>query len=103
MTSFTTIGVASDARAFSLNDHAFVNLAILRVLICVSGEYRVPARSRLYIGQSEAGVCGFAVCAPATHAMESRADRVFKIDSLSQHPCAAVITWITVWEVQSGK
>src|SRR5579862_6850708 len=38
VTPFTTMGVASEARAFSLNDHAWVSLATVLVLIWVSGE-----------------------------------------------------------------
>src|ERR671918_546463 len=55
MTPFRTIGVACElvlARAYV---HARVRLATFAAVICVSGEYPVPPRSRRYIGQSAPG------------------------------------------------
>jgi hypothetical protein len=60
---FTTIGVYSvppemPVLAFfpTLYDHAGTSRETFRVLICVNGEKRVPARSRLYMGQSAAAL-----------------------------------------------
>src|SRR5438067_6145488 len=74
ITPLTTIGVNSDppdsvpavASRPSGYDQARLNLATLPVLICLSGEYRVPPRSRLYIGQSAAGAAARSDCACAT-------------------------------------
>src|SRR5207244_7925158 len=67
MTPLTTIGVASEfgppgpfppggggtgASLCRRYVHASVRLATFVALICVSGEYPVPATSRRYIGQS---------------------------------------------------
>src|SRR6266853_338605 len=61
---FTTIGVASENPAIPVSllpaslgdlnryDQACFRFATFLVVIWVSGEYRVPARSRLYMGQS---------------------------------------------------
>src|SRR5438270_1770246 len=76
MTSFTTIGVISwkislglcpvsalPSCGRSLYVHACLRLATLAVLICVSGEYRVPARSRLNIGPSASALLALFFCA----------------------------------------
>jgi len=70
ITPWTTMGVTSLnvfaagllASGRNLYDQACVSFCTLPGLICVSGEKRVLARSRLYVGQS-AAPAGFPVCA----------------------------------------
>src|SRR5215831_4066142 len=70
ITPATTIGTASDppprppprpppGGGGGLYDQAFCSCATLAVLISVSGENRVPARSWLYVCHSWAGVAAF--------------------------------------------
>src|SRR5436190_16027175 len=95
MTPPTTIGTASDAPppppprpppggAGNLYVHAFASFVTLPVLISVSGENRVPAKSWLYVCHSCAGVacffCALAVTAIATTA--SAEISCFMIDPL---------------------
>src|SRR6185369_5219332 len=47
----------------SLKVQASASLPTFLVLICVSGEKREPARSRLYMGHSPGAPCGFFDCA----------------------------------------